>query len=153
MKNNQPNSNTEASITPVSQHNVLGDIKAQIEALTVYSCHGWDSRRGDMKPNCDGEGEWLKRESILDLLDAAASSSDAMGDVYLVSAMVERPGATGHRAQVARFGSKEEAVGSSLELWQTDGWSVVSYECTRCDKLMSSFKPQLRLEQAVKLRE
>lgn len=57
---------------------------------------------------------------------------------YLVSALVERPGKMGHRARVHHFASKEEAIGSSLELWQVDGWSVVSYDCTLCETLMES---------------
>lgn len=71
-----------------------------------------------------------------------AERDDRRAEVYLVSALVERPGKMGHRAHVASFGSKEEAIGASLELWQTDGWSVTSYDCTRCDKLMGNHVPQ-----------
>lgn len=55
---------------------------------------------------------------------------------YLVSALVEKPGKVGHRARVWLFDSKQQAIGSSLDLWQTDGWSIVSYECVLCEQLM-----------------
>jgi hypothetical protein len=58
------------------------------------------------------------------------------GSLYLVSALAEKPGARGHRARVGRFASRAEAIGSSLDLWQTDGFSVVSFECNSCDGLL-----------------
>lgn len=50
-------------------------IKAKIEALTVYSCHGWDIRRGDMKPDDEGEGQWLDRDDVMDVLRSSVTQS------------------------------------------------------------------------------
>lgn len=70
------------------------------------------------------------------LIDNPTTQTNAQGDLYLVSALVESTDQLGHRAQVARFTSKEEAIGASLELWRTDGWSVKSINCANCDKHM-----------------
>jgi len=43
----------------------VNNILDKLEQLQVYSCHGWDIRRGDMKPDTDGEGEWLSRADVL----------------------------------------------------------------------------------------
>jgi len=59
----------------------------------------------------------------------------SMGDVYLISALVELPGKIGHRAMARAFNSKEEAIGTALEIWQVDGWSVSSYDCKHCFSL------------------
>jgi hypothetical protein len=63
------------------------------------------------------------------------------GAAYLVSALVEKPGHSGHRAQVGAFASREDAIGSSLALWQTDGWSVSSYDCKLCDTVVPKDSP------------
>lgn len=56
---------------------------------------------------------------------------------FLVSALVERPGVIGHRSRVVNAESEHTALGSTLALWQTDGWSVTSYEIIECDTVIT----------------
>jgi len=55
----------------------------------------------------------------------------------LVSALVEKPGMAGHRARVINAESFDAALGSSLFLWQVDGWSVSSWDCVECDTVIT----------------
>lgn len=62
---------------------------------------------------------------------------------FLVSSLVERPGMVGHRATVVNADSFEAALGSSLAIWQVDGWSVTSWECVECETVIPNpSKPQ-----------
>lgn len=54
-----------------------------------------------------------------------------MLDVYLVSALLEKPGLIGHKAFLQRAGSGEEAEGLVKELAEVDGWKLVSVEATK----------------------
>lgn len=56
---------------------------------------------------------------------------------FLVSALVERPGMIGHRARVINSECKHTALGSSLSLWQVNGWNVTSYEIVECDTVIA----------------
>jgi len=56
---------------------------------------------------------------------------------FLVSALVERPGMIGHRARVINSECEHTALGTSLSLWQVDGWSVTSYEIIECDTVIA----------------
>lgn len=56
---------------------------------------------------------------------------------FLVSALVEKPGMIGHRARVINSDSEHNALGSSLSLWQVDGWNVTSYEIVECNTVIS----------------
>lgn len=49
-----------------------------------------------------------------------------MLDVYLVSALVEKPGIVGHRAVLQRAGSNEEAEMAAKDRFEVDGLSVTS---------------------------
>lgn len=49
-----------------------------------------------------------------------------MIDVYVVSALVEKPGVIGHRATLQRAGSNEEAESAAKERFEVDGLSVTS---------------------------
>lgn len=57
---------------------------------------------------------------------------------FLISALVEMPGKVGHRATVVNSESEDKALGSSLALWQVDGWAVTSYDITECTTVTPS---------------
>ncbi len=60
--------------------------------------------------------------------------------VFLVSAMVEKPGVCGHRAYAGAHRTKEEALGYALLQLQTNGFSVTSWDVSECTTLVPKDK-------------
>jgi hypothetical protein len=48
---------------------------------------------------------------------------------YLCSALVEKPGAHGHRAGVYYTDNEHAALGMFISEIMVDGWTLVSYDC------------------------
>lgn len=61
-----------------------------------------------------------------------------MLNIYVVSALVTKPGMHGHRAVVTAGDTREEAIAYAMEQIVVDGWAVASYDCGLCDHVMKA---------------
>lgn len=56
-----------------------------------------------------------------------------MIDLYLISALLTKPGVYGHRAAVERAGSIEEAKAKAVDALTVDGWTLESLDVRKLD--------------------
>lgn len=106
-------------------------IEKQVERPQDCKSRGMKSFLRGFGDYAAGMGEeW--RASHPELMDSYQAAVEAFENTYLVSAMVEQRGTIGHRARLVQASSKGLAVGTSLEMWQAEGWSVIGYDAAHC---------------------